>query len=111
MQTITLPKRKTMRKKITATGRNGSVEGSVEVLFNHRKEDEGPGKNPKFWHIVKGKAEHFTWVSDEFPNKEDAVSFANKMEQRVRASLKEMAEAIVPKLDTVEQNLKNIGYE
>lgn len=115
MPTLTLPQRKHMKKTITVTDRNGTFEGYVEVLFNHRSQEEDrripcTESKLKFFHIVKGQADQLSWVSDEFTNKEDSIFQANKMEQLVRKHLSQMATEIIATPDSVEDNLKNLGY-
>lgn len=115
MPTLELPKVLFMQKTITRTGPNGTFTGKVEILFNQKaKDNERPIKNVpvplNFFHIIRGNAEQLSWLSDEFANKDDAVYFAKKMEIKVISELEMMAHQTLPKSDSVEQSLKNLGY-
>lgn len=116
MQTLTQPKRKHMKKTIKVTDRNGTFTGYVEIIFNHRVEDQDrpipcTQAKEKYYHIVRANAEHITSMSDEFTNKADAVSIARGMENWVRNHLKEMATQVQEQGETIEESLKKLGYE
>lgn len=117
MTTLALepPKRKSVKKTIMRTGPNGTFEGAVEILFNHRSEDEERPipcveRKQKFFHIIRGNADQVTWVSEEFTNKEDAVHLSKTMERHVIEQLEDWANKIQPEKDSVEVSLKNMGY-
>lgn len=106
-----------MKKTIIKTGPNGSFEGSVEIKFNIRKEPTVnhipmTGKNlaMRDVHVVRGNAEHETYISPEFYDIKDTVFHANKMEQLVSVQLTKMATAPKEKSSSVKDDLKNLGY-
>lgn len=106
-----------MDKKFSATGPNGTFEGSVEVVFNekkvsqivHNRSTHDEEERLVCAHYIKGRIpDNATWWVMEAKTESEIPDLVVVMEKKVQSYLDNLASQ--PKVTTIKDILKEKGY-